>query len=59
MSKNESVKVGIRIRPLNKRELGLNSPVCVDSRDNILTITKDKDAKDFVFDYVFGMDTRQ
>ena len=59
MSKNESVKVGIRIRPLNKRELELKSPVCVDNNDNSLEIKKDKDSKEFIFDYVFGMDTRQ
>ncbi len=57
--KNESVKVALRLRPLNKREEDLGSPLCVDSKDNILTIKKAADAKDFVFDYVFGIDTRQ
>ena len=37
----------------------MQSPVCVDNRDNVLSIRKEKDAKEFVFDYVFGMDTRQ
>ncbi len=57
--KNESVKVALRLRPLNKREEDLGSPLCVYSKDNILTIKKAADAKDFVFDYVFGIDTRQ
>ena len=37
----------------------MKSPVCVGNEENVLNIKKDKDAKEFVFDYVFGMDTRQ
>lgn len=55
MNKNESVKVGIRIRPLNKRERDMDSPICVDNVENVLNIRKDKDIKEFVFDYVFGI----
>ena len=51
--------MGIRIRPLNKREIDLDSPVCVDNKANVLTIRHNQDAKDFVFDYVFGMNSRQ
>lgn len=39
-SKDESVKVAIRIRPLNKREIELKSAICVSSTDNVLTIKK-------------------
>jgi hypothetical protein len=28
-NKNESVKVALRVRPLNKRETTMNSPLCV------------------------------
>jgi hypothetical protein len=27
--KNEAVKVALRVRPLNKRETEMNSPLCV------------------------------
>lgn len=37
----------------------MNSPICVDNQDNILTIKKDKDAKEFIFDYVFGINSQQ
>lgn len=37
----------------------MNSPICVDNKDNVLSINKENDAKDFVFDYVFGIDARQ
>ena len=53
------MKVGIRIRPLNKRESTMNCDICVENRENILNIKQGKEAKEFVFDYVFGMDTRQ
>jgi len=39
-SKDECVKVAIRIRPLNKREIELKSAICVSSTDNVLTIKK-------------------
>ncbi len=53
--KNESVKVAIRVRPLNERETKMASPICVDAKDNILSIKKKAEAKEFVFDYVFGI----
>lgn len=37
----------------------MDSPVCVDNVENVLNIRKDKDIKEFIFDYVFGIDTRQ
>jgi hypothetical protein len=37
----------------------MNSPICVDNSENILMIKKNKDIKEFVFDYVFGIDSRQ
>lgn len=58
-AKNESVKVALRVRPLNKRETEMKSPLCVETKDNILSIRKGADIKDFVFDYVFGIQTRQ
>jgi hypothetical protein len=59
MNKNEAVKVGIRIRPLNKRESTMKCDICVENRENILNIKQGKEAKEFVFDYVFGIETRQ
>lgn len=58
-NKNESVKVGLRVRPLNKRETEMASPLCVSTQENVLSIKKANDIKDFVFDYVFGIDTKQ
>ena len=58
-NKNESVKVAIRVRPLNKRETELNSPVCTETNDNAIDIKKNKEAKEFIFDYVFGLESRQ
>lgn len=37
----------------------MKSPLCVETKDNILSIRKGADVKDFVFDYVFDLDTRQ
>ena len=53
--KNESVKVALRVRPLIKREEDLQSPLCVETRDNVLTMRKEAEAREFVFDYVFGI----
>ena len=58
-AKNESVKVAIRVRPLNEREKELNSPVCTQTKDNAIDIKKNKEAKEFIFDYVFGIGTQQ
>lgn len=58
-NKNESVKVAIRVRPLNKREKELNSPICTGTKDNILSIKQGNDIKEFVFDYVYGIETQQ
>ena len=41
-NKNESVKVAIRVRPLNKREIELNSPICTETNDNAIDIKKNK-----------------
>jgi len=37
----------------------MNSPLCVSAQDNVLSIQKGNDVKDFVFDYVFGIETKQ
>ena len=37
----------------------MKSPLCVSTQDNVLSIKKGSDVKDFVFDYVFGIETKQ
>ena len=33
--------------------------MCVSAKENVLSIKKGEETKDFVFDYVFGIETRQ
>ena len=50
-----SVKVAVRLRPFNARELALNSPLIVEMEGN-KTILKDPETgvkKDFSYDYSF------
>lgn len=50
-----SVKVAVRVRPFNSRELELNSELCLDMHQNTTTI-KDitsGNTRDFTFDYSF------
>ena len=53
-----SVGVAVRVRPLNKTEKELNSPVCivVDSKERKIITSKDKS---FTFDQVFDMSSKQ
>ena len=51
-----SVKVGVRVRPFNQREIDLNCKLCVEMADKttILIDTDDpKRNRDFAFDYSF------
>lgn len=50
----EAVVVGVRVRPFNDREKGLNATVCIDMQGKT-TIIKDADGKDkdFTFDESF------
>lgn len=50
-----SVKVAVRLRPFNSREMELNSSNCIAMKDNTTTIKEPKISKtrDFVFDYSF------
>lgn len=66
MSKNstETVKVMVRVRPMNKKELGLGckSVVRVDKRQNQIELNKpdgDKMSKDFAYDSVYDTDSQQ
>jgi kinesin family protein 4/21/27 len=53
-----SVGVAVRVRPLNKTEKEMNSPVCmiVDSKEHKIITSKDKS---FTFDQVFDMSAKQ
>jgi uncharacterized coiled-coil DUF342 family protein len=58
MSK-DSIKVAVRIRPMNKNELSENSTNVISVNNNSVTVTDpvSKKTKDFGFDYVFGEDS--
>ena len=63
-NKTETVKVAIRVRPLNGRERREGNPVCVDAnkQENQITVSKgEKDSEDktFQFDYVYPPATTQ
>mmetsp|Transcript_65413 Transcript_65413/g.116056 ORF Transcript_65413/g.116056 Transcript_65413/m.116056 type:complete len:775 (+) Transcript_65413:65-2389(+) len=54
----ESVVVGVRVRPFNDRERGLNAEVCIDMQGPTTTIknvenAKDDEGKSFTFDESF------
>lgn len=51
-----SVKVGVRVRPFNQRELSLNSKLCVDMIGNLTRLFDAENVekhRDFTFDYSF------
>jgi len=62
-----SVKVAVRVRPFNQREIDLNCDVCVDMQGNttILKNPEDPNAepRKFTFDYSFwshdGFETKE
>ena len=61
-AKAETVKVAVRVRPMNKREEAENSEICVevDSSTNQISVTSKKvDTKTFQFDYVYPMTSTQ
>ena len=62
-SKSECVKVAIRVRPMNKKELEENSEICVDvdKENNTVSCTNSKkhETKTFQFDFVYPMDSTQ
>ena len=37
----------------------MNSPLCVEAKENVLSIKKETDAKEFIFDAVFDMNSKQ
>eukprot|EP01017_Pseudomicrothorax_dubius_P020674 TRINITY_DN22464_c0_g1_i3.p1 TRINITY_DN22464_c0_g1~~TRINITY_DN22464_c0_g1_i3.p1 ORF type:complete len:323 (+),score=88.67 TRINITY_DN22464_c0_g1_i3:37-1005(+) len=49
------VKVAVRVRPFNQRELELRSELCVDMRGNTTVLTNHEEGgtRDFTFDYSF------
>ena len=65
MSKNsECVKVMVRVRPLNKKEIsgGNHEVVSVDTKFNQINLQKPESpeiSKDFAYDSVFGTDSTQ
>lgn len=52
-----SVKVGVRVRPFNPREMSLNCGLCVDMIGNMTRLIDPHDPenkhRDFTFDYSF------
>ena len=50
-----NIKVAVRLRPFNKRELKNNSELCVKMTDKTTQMMNDKKkvAKTFTFDYCF------
>ena len=56
MSDEENVKVAVRVRPFNKREIGRNAKLIVDMNGNTTTIWDPKntdDRKKFTFDHSY------
>jgi hypothetical protein len=51
----ESVKVMVRVRPMNTSERASNCKSClsVDEKINIINLQKDDQSKEFTFDNVF------
>mmetsp|Transcript_93544 Transcript_93544/g.209424 ORF Transcript_93544/g.209424 Transcript_93544/m.209424 type:complete len:1284 (-) Transcript_93544:148-3999(-) len=50
----QSIKVAVRVRPLNQRELQLDSPVVVSMQDQTATVhCSEKGPKHFTYDYVY------
>lgn len=50
-----NIKVAVRLRPFNQRELKMNSDLCVKMKDKTTQLIKEnnKVAKAFVFDHCF------
>ncbi|XP_063871952.1 kinesin-like protein KIF28P [Scylla paramamosain] len=56
MAEEENVKVAVRVRPMNKRELGRKAKCIVSMKGNITTVTNPDDAADvksFTYDYSY------
>ena len=61
-SKIERVKVSIRVRPFNEDEKKIDetTPIeSIDQKNNIMTIRRDFDKKNFSYDKIFPMETQQ
>lgn len=61
-NKSESVKVAVRVRPMNKKERDEQSVICVevDSASNAVSIAKPKsEMRTFQFDYVYPISSTQ
>lgn len=58
----ENVRVFIRVRPLNKKELteGNQNIVLLDPKENLIVLKKNEDStKPFKFDYIFNENAAQ
>lgn len=63
-AKTETVKVALRVRPLNKREKAINSTECVSiesSCNQVIIKSQDinSEPKNYCFDYVYGTNSQQ
>ena len=55
MAEEENVRVAVRVRPFNKREIGRNARLIIDMNGNTTTITnpENQETKKFAFDYSY------
>ena len=53
MAEEENVKVAVRVRPFNKREIGRNAKMIIEMNGNSTTITdpENNEPRSFTFDY--------
>jgi hypothetical protein len=56
---NDTVKVAVRVRPINKSEQSENASSIISVSDNVVSITEpiSSTSKNFGFDYAFGVKT--
>ena len=55
MAEEENVKVAVRVRPFNKREIGRNAKMIIEMNGNSTTITdpENNEPRSFTFDYSY------
>ena len=53
MSKGDAVMVAVRVRPLNRREIQLNTEVCIDMKGKQVFLTGGNKNRNYGFDHCF------
>ena len=65
MAESECVKVAVRCRPLNTKEIGLGSPKIVEVNEKNRTVALKKpngsqdDSRSFTYDFCYGIESTQ